>query len=96
MLSKTTSFENTKNVALSQEAFILQFLINKRNSQNWVENYWDDWNHNGSYPIPGKMTLDIGIPFIFHFTFVLIPLPVLKIPYKEYDPNPAPQPYQIP
>jgi hypothetical protein len=93
---KNNFIQNTKNVALSQEAFILQFLINKRNSQNWVENYWDDWNHNGGYPIPGKMTLDIGIPFIFHFTFVLIPLPVLKIPYKEYDPNPAPQPYQIP
>lgn len=93
---KNNFIQNTKNVALSQEAFILQYLKNKSKSQNWVENYWDDWNHIGSYPIPGKMTLDIGIPFIFHFTLVLIPLPVLKFRYKEFDPNPAIYPYQIP
>jgi hypothetical protein len=87
---------NTKNVALSQETFIRLYLKNSSNSQNWVENYWDDWNHNGSYPIQGKMTLDIGIPVIFHRTLVILPVPILRIRYKEYDPNPAENPYQIP
>lgn len=92
---KNNFINNKKNIALSQESLIRLYHIYGTYRQHWMNNYWDDWNHNGSYPIPGIMTLDIGIPFIFHFQFVLIPLPILRIHYKEYDSAPAQEPYDI-
>jgi len=93
---KNNFINNTKHVALSQASLICLLPIYSKYRQHWMNNYWDDWDHNGRYPIPGNMTLCIGIPFIFHFHFILIPLPFLTIHYKEYDSAPAQEPYDIP
>jgi parallel beta-helix repeat protein len=93
---KNNFINNTQNVAISQESLISQFPMYSKYRQHWMNNYWDDWDHKERYPIPGIMTLSIGIPIIFHFQLVLYHLPILRIPYKEYDPAPAEEPYDIP
>ncbi len=92
---KNNFINNDCDVSLSKECFFRQISIYKNYKQNWMNNYWDDWNHNGEFPISGIWTLDLGIPFIFHFMPVFISIPILKIPYKEYDLNPAQEPFDI-
>jgi hypothetical protein len=86
---------NTLNAELSRESFFREIRIYTNYKQYWMNNYWDDWNQNGSYSITGIWTLDIGIPFPFHFQWILIPILILKIHFKEYDYNPAKEPYDI-
>jgi len=93
---KNNFINNKVDVGLSQEYSISQFLICGKYRQNWRGNYWDDWDHTGRYAIRGTKTLDIGIPLIIHFKLVIITIPILRISYREYDPDPAQEPYEIP
>jgi hypothetical protein len=53
-----------------------------------MNNYWDNYNQNHRYSIHGLWTLCIGNNINY--------LPILRIPYKEFDSNPAQEPYDIP
>jgi hypothetical protein len=79
---------NTKNVNLVIESYIRQIRYYISFKQNWINNYWDDWNQNGSYTIRGSWTFYIGFGDMFTF-------PIFRVLYKEYDYNPAKEPYDI-
>ena len=76
---------NTKNIELVKESYIRESPSYINFKQNWINNYWDDWNQNGNYTIRGKWTLYIGFGM---FTF-----PIFRFPFKEYDDSPAKEPY---
>ena len=91
---KNNFMENVQNVAIYQE-----YLIGTNPAvikQHWLNNYWDDWNHNRAYAIPGVVRLYIPFLVFYHFQFIWIELPIFRVHYKEYDPAPAQQPYEIP
>jgi hypothetical protein len=89
-ISITTNnfIKNEKNILLSKECFIRNIFSFISYKQVWMNNYWDDWNHNKNYAIQGNWTFNIGF---FYWVF-----PIIKIHYIEYDPAPAEEPYDIP
>jgi len=70
--------------------YFRHFYIYKNHTQNWVNNYWDDWNQNQYYLIKGKWEFYIG-----GFLHPLFFIHVIDLPYKEYDYDPAQEPYDI-
>jgi hypothetical protein len=79
---------NEENVLLSKESLLRNIFPLVSYKQIWMNNYWDDWNHNNNYVIQGNWTFNIGF---FYWTF-----PIFKIHYFEYDPAPAEEPFDIP
>ncbi len=78
--------KNTKNVKLVKESSILLTPSYIDFKQNWINNYWDDWKqYLPYYTIRGTWTIYIGI----------FSLPIFKFFIKEYDMNPAKEPFDI-
>jgi len=95
-ICKNNFINNTKQIDMSKYSLIRDLPTYSKYHQHWMNNYWDDWSQNGSYPIPGTMDLEIGIPFFWDLQFFLIEVHILYIHYTEYDSAPAQEPYDIP
>ncbi len=56
----------------------------------WMQNYWDDYNGSGRYPIEGKYIIN-------HFSWDPdVSIPPTIYPWTKYDWFPANSPYEIP
>lgn len=85
---KNNFIESTRHVVLSRNCFFREIPPFLDYKEHWMNNYWDDWNQHPRYSIRGIWTLYIGDDFYS--------VPKLNIPYREYDPKPAQEPYKIP
>jgi len=86
-IMRNNFINNIKNVQIDKESYIRDIRHYISFKQHWKNNYWDDWNQNGSYAIQGDWTLYIGFG---RFTF-----PIFTVPFNEYDDYPAQEPYDI-
>jgi hypothetical protein len=84
---KNNFINSNRHVVLARDCFIREIPVILFYKQHWMNNYWDDWNHKQRYAIHGHWTLYIA--------YYLDSFPIFRFPYKEYDPNPAQEPYDI-
>jgi parallel beta-helix repeat protein len=80
---KNNFINNTQNVQLEKSTFLWEVPFHLTYHQHWKNNYWSDWDQTGFYKIRG--TWYVGNVYLY-----------IKLHFREYDLNPAKEPYDIP
>jgi parallel beta-helix repeat protein len=89
IITANNFFLNKDSTVFSKDLLLRQIFKYFKYRQQWSKNYWNNWNHSGSYAIKGICT--------FYFVFLnVVSFPIFKFHCKEYDPTPAQEPYDIP
>ena len=92
-ISENNFINNHKQTVVSTEGMMKERKILSHFTQNWNNNYWDNWNKPIARPIIGFMNLQI-----WWGGFIANPYPktILILPYFAFDKHPAQKPYDIP
>jgi len=97
----TTQFNNfinnNKHAYFNKDVILRKLDLINSNNQHWNGNYWDDWKGDIPRVIIGKMTIYILIWILWFptITWVLMPIPIARLPSFQYDWHPASEPYDI-
>jgi nitrous oxidase accessory protein len=84
LMKKNNFLNNTRQASFKDTRFTSLF------PDIWIQNYWDDFNGSGRYPIEGKYIIN-------HFSFDPdVSIPPTIYPWTKYDWFPAKEPYDIP
>ena len=93
MIKHNNFINNDKDVECSMSLFIRTIPKYFYYKQNWINNYWDDWEMRIPKVIPCLGTLFV-IVFLPVKPFIIY-LPIGLFPYLEIDWHPAKVPYDI-
>ncbi len=91
-IKENNFIENEKHIDMNIVTSLLFISPFFKCRQTWNSNFWDDWNSTQPRPIKGAWKISINIRFFLHeYSFQ-----IAKLPYTEYDKNPALESYDIP
>jgi len=78
---------NDDHAIVSRWSTVLQTPLRIPFRNNWIKNYWDNWNRNIPRLISGRWTIELRL-FPSPMT-----IPIARFPYFEMDRLPAKEPY---
>jgi parallel beta-helix repeat protein len=92
-ISENNFINNKIHTSLSRKGLLSERKVIRTATQNWINNYWDNWNKLRPKPIIGFTILYI---MVWLGVFRPFPFPIAILPYFEFDRTPAQEPYDIP